>query len=181
VSGISLTDSSTLGGLPAACPALPAPFPAAATYTCTWSSPIVAGTTSGTASASLTGSATVTASTTVTGRTWTHLPTGSKLGLPAAPGTYTAATKVSALGKYVSWQSNLGVDAAGKLIEVFIARKNADLTWTQFAKVSGRTADATGLVTYSRREFDPAWVSVRFWLDTPAGSIITTSIQARWR
>ena len=110
---------------------------------------------------------------------WTDLPpTGvSKLGLPATPGTYSAATKVSALGKYVTWQSNLGPAAAGRTAAVLVAVKRADGTFGPFNRLTGRVADASGAVTFSWRESVPKWISVRFGLD----ATLSTSTQARWR
>jgi hypothetical protein len=111
--------------------------------------------------------------------TWTDLPpTGaSKLGLPAAPGTYTAATKVSPLGRYVTWRSNLGPAAAGRTAAVLVAVKRADGTFGPFNRLTGRVADASGVVTFSWRESVPRWISVRFGLD----AILSTPTQARWR
>lgn len=110
---------------------------------------------------------------------WTDLPPAgaSKLGLPAAPGTYTPTTKVSPLGKYVTWQSNLGPAAAGRTVAVLVAAKKADGTFGPFNRLTGRVADAGGVVTFSWRESVPKWISVRFGLDT----MLSTPTQARWR
>jgi hypothetical protein len=110
---------------------------------------------------------------------WTDLPPAgaSKLGLPATPGTYTPTTKVSPLGKYVTWQSNFGPAAAGKTVAVLVAAKKADGTFGPFNRLTGRVADASGTVTFSWRESVPKWVSVRFGLD----AILSTPTQARWR
>ena len=110
---------------------------------------------------------------------WTDLPPGggSKLGLPASSGTYTAATKISPLGKYVTWQSNLGPAAAGRTAAVLVATKGADGTFGPFKRLTGRVADAFGVVTFSWRESVPKWISVRFGLD----ATLSTPTQARWR
>jgi hypothetical protein len=110
---------------------------------------------------------------------WTDLPPAgaSKLGLPSAPGTYTPTTKVSPLGKYVTWQSNLGPAAAGKTVAILVAVKNADGTFGPFARRTGRVADASGVVTFWWRETVPRWISVRFGLD----AILSSATQARWR
>lgn len=110
---------------------------------------------------------------------WTDLPPAgaSKLGLPATAGTYTASTKISPLGKYVTWQSSLGPAAAGRTVAVLVAEKKADGTFGPFNRRTGRVADATGVVTFSWRESVPRWISVRFGLDTT----LSTPTQARWR
>lgn len=101
----------------------------------------------------------------------------SKLGLPSAPGSYTAATKLSPLGKYVTWQARLGLAAAGKVVGVWVAARNADGTWGRYVRRTARLADASGVVTFSWRESSPRWLSVRFGLDTT----LSTAAQARWR
>ncbi len=110
---------------------------------------------------------------------WTDLPSASasKLGLPATSGTYTAATKISPLGKYVTWQANLGPDAAGRAVAVLVAVRRADGTFGPFSRLTGRVANATGVVTFYWRESVPKWISVRFGLD----AALSTATQARWR
>lgn len=68
--GLTLVDSAAGGKFPAACPAIPLPFPAGSTYTCTYSATVGTGTTTNTATAKFgptvrTASATVTAGGTV--------------------------------------------------------------------------------------------------------------------
>ncbi len=110
---------------------------------------------------------------------WTDLPPvgASKLGLPSTPGAYTSATKVSPLGKYVAWQSNLGPAAAGKTVAVLVTTRKTDGTFGPFNRLTGRVANASGVVTFSWRESVPKWVSVRFGLD----AVLSTAVQARWR
>ena len=67
---VTLADTAAGGTLPASCPAVPAPFSAGASYTCTYSAIVAAGTTVNTATATASGlvtaaTATVTATTTV--------------------------------------------------------------------------------------------------------------------
>jgi len=110
---------------------------------------------------------------------WTATPlaTGSKLGLPGTGGAYTATTKVSPLGRYVTWRANLGLAAAGKAIDVDVAVRRANGTWTPFARLTGRVADPSGVVTFSWRSFSAKWVSVRF----RGAGLTSTGAQARWR
>jgi hypothetical protein len=77
----------------------------------------------------------------------------------------------------VTWQGSFSSAAAGKTVGVLIATRRADGTWSPFVRVTSRTADAFGVVTYSRREARPAWLSVRFSVD----SRLSTASQARWR
>jgi hypothetical protein len=101
----------------------------------------------------------------------------SKVGLASAPGAYTTATKLAPLGKTVTWQARLGSAAAGKVIGVWVAARNADGTWGRYVRRTARIADAAGVVTYSWRQTTPKWLSVRFELDTT----LSTAAQARWR
>ncbi len=112
-------------------------------------------------------------------RPWAERPpsVGSKLGLPATAGAYTARTKVSPLGAYVTWRGNLGLAAAAKVVGVEVATKRANGTWTPFARVTSRVADASGGVVFSRRQGSPAWISVRF----VGAGVVSGSSQARWR
>lgn len=102
---------------------------------------------------------------------------GSKLGVAAAPGLWTTSTKLPARGSYVTWRSPMGIDTAGSVAGVLVAVRRADGTWGPFTQVTSRIADATGAVTYSRREFGARWISVRFALD----GLSTRASQARWR
>jgi hypothetical protein len=110
---------------------------------------------------------------------WTATPlaTGSKLGLPGTGGAYTATTKVSPLGRYVTWRANLGLAAAGKAIDVDVAVRRSNGTWTPFARLTGRVADPSGVVTFSWRSISATWVSVRF----RGAGLTSTGAQARWR
>jgi hypothetical protein len=110
---------------------------------------------------------------------WTELPPvgTSKLGLPSAPGPFTPDTKISALRKYVTWQANLGPAASNRTVAVLVAVKKADGTFSAFNRLTGRVADASGIVTFSWRESTPKWLAVRFAFD----DILTIPSQARWR
>jgi hypothetical protein len=174
--GLTLTDSA--GALPPSCPALPASLGVGGSYTCTFSQIASAGTTSYTTTA-VAGGETATGVVVVTGTTAATIPTiGSKLGLPTAPGGYTSSTKVAALNRYVTWQADFGAAGAGKTIGVHVATKGADGSWGPFASLTSRVADAAGVVRFSWRQADAAWLSVRFSLD---GAGMTPSTQARWR
>jgi hypothetical protein len=175
--GLTLTASAS--PLPSSCPAVPPSLGPGATWTCTFSQPAVAGTTMYRVDAKA-GSASGWSVATVIG-TVPAGPAGTagtKLGLPAGPGTYTTATKVAALGHYVTWQASLGSAAAGKTVGVYASVKGSDGTWGAWTRLTGRTADASGHVLYSLREAAASWLSVRFSLD---GLTFTNATQARWR
>jgi hypothetical protein len=176
LAGLSLIASA--GQLPAACPSVPTTLGAGATWSCTFSLPAAAGTTHYRADArsgTVSGWSVATITGVVPGPVGTA---GSKLGLVSAPGSYTADTKVAGLGKYVTWQANLGAGAAGKVVGVYVSTKGGDGTWGAWTRVTGRTADATGTLLYSRREASSSWLSVRFSGD---GVSFTKATQARWR
>jgi hypothetical protein len=173
---VALADSGSQGGLPASCPQLPAPFPSGDTYTCTFPVTVSGGATTYTVTAR-SGSAVTAVQATVTG-TGGGIATGSKLGLPEDAGAYTPSTKVASVRGYVTWQASLGMAAAGKTVGVYVARKNASGNWGSWSRLTSRTADAAGVVTFAWRESAPAWLSVRFSLD---GESYTKSAQARWR
>jgi hypothetical protein len=102
---------------------------------------------------------------------------GSKLGLPSSGGSYTAATKISPLGGYVTWRANLGLAGAGQSIAVDVATRRTDGTWTPYSRLTGRMADASGVVTFSWRQTGAKWVSVKF----RGVGIATSASQARWK
>jgi hypothetical protein len=171
-----LTVSGAGGTLPAGCPAIPAPFAIGATYTCTYHATVPAGTTTDTVTAAF-GALSSTALVTLTGTGVRAVSIGSRLGLPGAAGAYSATTKVTTIQRYVTWRANLGPGAAGARIGVWVATKGPDGTWSSFTRVTGRTADSAGVVTFSWRAPVAAWQSVRF---TGPGTS-TTASQARWR
>ncbi len=102
---------------------------------------------------------------------------GSKLGVASSGGLWTTTTKLPARGSYVTWRAPMGIDAAGSVVGVLVAVRQADGRWGPFTQVTSRVADATGAVAYSRREFGARWISVRFARD----GALSRASQARWR
>lgn len=92
-------------------------------------------------------------------------------------GPFTAATKLPALGKYVSVKMSLGTAAAGETIEIWRASKNSAGVWSAFTKLTARVADASGNVYFFHRSYSAAWLSFYGVL----GADRTNSSQARWR
>ena len=182
--GLVVSDSVASSGLPATCPALPSPFPAGGSYTCTYSHAVGAGVATNTVTATF-GATTVTAAATVTGvppAGGASTPAGlnlAKLNLPAQPPmAYTKSTRVAHLGQYMTWRASLGSAAAGQNVGVYMVAKGADGSWGPWSEVTTRAADSSGVVTYWLRETSASWVSVRFSLD---GTHFTNAVQARWR
>jgi len=175
--GVMFGDSVISGNLPGSCPAFPASFPAGATYSCTFSQSVIAGEVVFTTTARA-GSISSSASVTVTGTIATTTSVGSKLGLPTSTGEYTVSTKVASTGRYVTWQANLGMAAAGETVGVYMSAKGSDGTWGPWSRLTSRIADNAGTALFSWREADASWLSVRFSLD---GERFTRATQARWR
>lgn len=181
-----ITVSDTAGDLPASCPELPSWLAIGESWTCTFSGTAAAGTT--TYHTSATGSdisgnrASGGAPATITGTVPAGTPAartfGTKIGLASDPGAYTAGTKVAGVGRYVTWRANLGATAAGKSVGVYVSAKGSDGSWGPWTRLTGRTADASGNVLYSRREAVSAWLSVRFSVD---GLSFSKATQARWQ
>lgn len=85
--GMTFGDSSAGGALPAGCPPIPSPFAVRATYTCTYSAPVLAGTTTYTVTASF-AEARARAEATVTGTAApTPTPTIAPTPAPTASGS----------------------------------------------------------------------------------------------
>jgi hypothetical protein len=105
------------------------------------------------------------------------LAAGSKLGLASSAGTYTASTKVSPLGGYVTWRANLGLAGAGQTVGINVATRRPDGSWTPFSQLTSRRADDSGVVTFSWRQASPKWVSLQF----VGVGVATSASQARWK
>ena len=65
---------------------------------------------------------------------------------------------------------------AGKTVEIWIATKAANGTWSAFTKVTARNADASGNAYYHVRNASAKWISVRGYYQ---GSW-SPARQARW-
>ncbi len=92
-------------------------------------------------------------------------------------GTFTTATKIAKLGKYVTYRFDFGVAAAGQAVKVWGATKTGN-DWSAFTAVTTRTANASGVVYYSIRQASATWKSYRaMWT---GGNAWTPARQARW-
>lgn len=173
-----LTFSDSAGALPATCPPIPASLAVGGSWSCIFSLPVAPGPTTYTATATAPGlSASGTA---MVNGTASAAPgtASSKLGLASTPGTYTTATKAASLRRYVTWRAQFGSTAAGETVGVYVSKKGANGAWSAWTRHTGRVADSSGTVVYSRREATPIWLSVRFSAD---GIGFTRATQARWQ
>jgi PGF-pre-PGF domain-containing protein len=106
----------------------------------------------------------------------------SALGVTAT-GPFTRATKVTAVGEYVTVKFSLGSDTAGKKVVVWTATKSSSGRWSSFTKTTTRVADANGDVYYSVRSPASSWKSFKAAFDGegPLVPKATSAVQARWR
>jgi hypothetical protein len=109
---------------------------------------------------------------------------GVVVGEPAAPGTdvttdagisltagtaqgvttsslFTAQTKVTTIGKYVTWQFSGGPALAGRRVEIWAATQVGTEPWSAFTNRTARIADASGNAYFYLRSSTATWVSVR--------------------
>ena len=100
----------------------------------------------------------------------------SRLGVTQV-GAFTTSTKVARVNRYVTFRFDFGIAAAGKNVSIYAATKTGN-DWSGFAKVTGRTANASGVVYYHIRKSAAAWGSFRaYW---SGGGAWTPARQARW-
>ncbi len=99
----------------------------------------------------------------------------SALGVTTS-GPFTTATKLPAIGKYVTWQFSFGSAAAGKNVTILWEAKSASGTWPGMKAFTGRIADANGNVYFHWKFTKATWISVEAQL----GTTMTPARQARW-
>ena len=93
-------------------------------------------------------------------------------------GAFTTSTKVTTKGKYVTYRFDFGVGAAGAHVAIWGATKTGN-DWTGFSKVTGRIANASGVVYYYIRQNSATWKSYR--AQWTGGGALTPARQARWQ
>ncbi|MBF6604782.1 MAG: hypothetical protein IVW53_04280 [Chloroflexi bacterium] len=101
------------------------------------------------------------------------------LGIPPNQGPWSTATKLPVRGQYVTWQFNGGSSQAGKLIQIWFARKNSAGGWGAFTLLTSRLANSAGVANFWWKSSTPAWVSVRAYSATTG--TWSAAVQARWR
>lgn len=109
------------------------------------------------------------------------LTAGSALGVTKA-GPFTTTTKIQAVGKYVSWRFSSSA-TAGKVVEIWVAARNADGSWGAFTKLTSRLADGVGNTFFHWRSSTAQWLSVRAHYpgDSSTAHSWSPARQARWR
>jgi hypothetical protein len=100
----------------------------------------------------------------------------SALGITTS-GPFSTATKLPALGKYITVKVSFGASAAGATVVIWGASKNSAGVWSAFTAKTTRIADASGNVDYYVRSASTAWLSFQGRL----GAVRTNAVQAHWR
>ena len=93
-------------------------------------------------------------------------PTGITLTAGTAYGVttstaFTSVTKVTSVGKYLTWQFSGGPAMAGKRVEVWLATRVGMDPWSAFSIRTARIADAAGNAYFNLRSGTAMWVSAR--------------------
>ena len=74
---------------------------------------------------------------------------------------FTTQTKVTTVGKYITWQFSGGPALAGKRIEIWAATQVGTDPWSAFTNRTARIADASGNAYFHLRSSTATWVSAR--------------------
>ena len=98
--------------------------------------------------------------TTVTTDPGVTLTAGTAYGLTTST-LFTPLTKVTSVGKYLTWQFAGGPAMAGKRVEVWTATKVGTDPWSAFASRTARIADASGNAYFHLRSGTATWLSAR--------------------
>jgi hypothetical protein len=88
---------------------------------------------------------------------------------------FTAPTKVTTLGRYVTWQFSGGPALAGKRLEVWLATRTGSGPWSPFSIRTARIADASGHAYFYLRSSTAMWVSARAYFPGDEGTPATWS------
>jgi hypothetical protein len=92
--------------------------------------------------------------------------TGISLSAGTAQGVttsalFTAPTKVTTVGRYVTWQFSGGPALAGKRVEIWAATQAGTEPWSAFTNRTARIADAAGNAYFYLRSSAATWISAR--------------------
>ncbi len=182
VTGITLSDTATGGGLPPGCAGIPEPLEVGASYTCIYRQATPPGDTSSIVTASYEGRSS-SAIAFVTGTGTGDLPSqpaglasSANDSAAAAPRIFGPTTVLAVIGTPVTWRAAFGPAFSGLDIGVYMATKGIDGSWGPFERVSSRTAGHDGAVSFTWTADGPRWVSVRFAFDATT----TNAVQAHW-
>ena len=98
--------------------------------------------------------------TAVTPPTGITLTAGTSYGVTTGT-VFTSLTKVTSVGKYLTWQFAGGPAMAGKRVEVWLATRVGTDPWGAFSIRTTRLADAAGNAYFNLRSGTPMWASAR--------------------
>jgi hypothetical protein len=96
---------------------------------------------------------------------------------------FTPASKVTTVGKYITWQFSGGPALAGKRVEIWAATQVGTDPWSAFTNRTARIADASGNAYFFLRSSSATWLSVRAYFpgDETAPAIWSPTRLARYR
>jgi hypothetical protein len=92
--------------------------------------------------------------------TTVNISAGTAQGVTTSA-AFTAPTKITTVGKYVTWQFAGGPALAGRRVEIWTATRVGTDPWSPFAKLTARIADASGNAYFYLRGSTATWVSAR--------------------
>jgi hypothetical protein len=89
-----------------------------------------------------------------------NLTSGTAHGVTATA-LFSAPTKVTSVGKYLTWQFSGGPGMAGRRVEIWVATRAGTDPWSAFTNRTARIADAAGNAYFYLRSPSATWVSAR--------------------
>jgi hypothetical protein len=110
------------------------------------------------------------------------LAAGTAYGVTTSA-AFSSTTKVTSLGKYLTWQFTGGPAMAGKRVEIWTATRVGIDPWSPFNIRTARIADATGTAYFNFRSSTPIWVSARAYFpgDATAPALWSPARSGRYR
>jgi hypothetical protein len=118
----------------------------------------------------------------VTADTGVSLSAGTTQGVTTSA-AFTAPTKVTTVGKYITWQFAGGPALAGRRVEIWTATRVGTDPWSPFANRTARIADASGNAYFYLRSSPAMWVSARAYYpgDEATGAAWSPARLGRYR
>ena len=119
---------------------------------------------------------------TVTTTTGVSLTAGTAQGATTSA-LFTAPTKVTTTGRYITWQFSGGPALAGKRVEIWTATQIGTEPWSAFTNRTARIADASGNAYFYLRSTTATWVSARAYYpgDEATAAVWSPTRLARYR
>ena len=121
-------------------------------------------------------------STGVTVDTGLSISAGTAYGVTTS-GLFTAPTKVTTIGRYITWQFAGGPALAGKRVEIWAATQVGTEPWSAFTNRTARIADANGNAYFYLRSGSAVWISARAYYpgDETTPAVWSPTRLARYR